>query len=192
VSSRIQFLLFGIAAVLIVAAFWLARKPSWPGVPYTEVRAYAYNSKGLGEEPIIKDGKLNDTVINKDGMLMNKQQVERLIKDVTRESEPFGMANCFNPRHAFVFYSEDHKPVAQIEVCFECLAYYPKPDTGIVYCDMQGIAKLCNELHLPNSPGPGFNTYFYDSTHPPASHPSVSHKRDKGEIDDPFSAPPPK
>ncbi len=182
---KTKILLIVLVVGLLAWLVWLHAKPAWPGVAYVEVRAYAYNSKGQGDPALFLNGILNDTVINRDGVLLNKDQVHRLIDAVTLESEQYAPAACFNPRHAFVFYSADHQPVANIRVCFQCLNYETKPYNSILYCDFQSLAKLCDELNLPLSPGPGFNTYFYESTHPQVSHNPPSLK--PGESLDPFA-----
>jgi len=102
--------------------------------------------------PIFKDGKLHETVINREGALLTTNQVNRLLIAVTGEHPVYDVAACFNPRHAFVFYDSDRKPVAQIELCFECLEHEAKPEGAAAYYDWPALAKLCAELKLVNSP----------------------------------------
>jgi hypothetical protein len=132
----------------------------WPTVSFSEVRAYSYNVTGNGPQPIIKDGKLNATVINTDGAPLATNQVSRLLAAITGEHTPHLLAFCYNPRHAFVFYDSDKKPVAQVEICFECLQYGKRQEGMALHFDWCVLADLCRELKLPNSPDANFCKEF--------------------------------
>jgi len=134
--------------------------PSWPGVSFFEVRAYSYNAKGYAKPPIVKDGTLDTSVINTNGALLATNQVRHLLAAVTGEHPPHPAAHCFKPRHAFVFYDSEKKPIAQIEVCFECLHYRARPEGTAQFLEWSNLADLCRELKLPNSPDLDFNKRF--------------------------------
>jgi hypothetical protein len=123
----------------------------WPGVPYTAVRAYAYNHNGVLERPILAQGKLDESVVNKDGALLSRAQIKRLLAAVTGSHKPYELAMCFEPRHAFVFYQRA-KPVAVIEVCFACRQIRKRP-TGEEYpVDLPALSELIRELKVPLDP----------------------------------------
>ncbi len=149
-----------ICFVLVWLTFCAPAAPSWPRVSFSEVRGYSYNTKGYGPQPIIKDGKLNATVINTNGAVLVTNQVRHLLAAITGEHSPHLVAACFNPRHAFVFYDSDKKAVAQAEVCFECVQGGARPDGAAVFFDWCALADLCRELKLPNSPDPDFCKRF--------------------------------
>jgi len=52
------------------------------------------------------------------------------------------------------------KPVANIEVCFECFGHETEPAGTSDYYDLPVLAELCAELKLPNSPDAGFRKAF--------------------------------
>jgi len=145
-----------ICFILMWLTFCAPAAPSWPRVSFSQVRAYSYNAKGAGSLPIIKDGRLNATVINTNGAPLATNQVRQLLAAITGEHSSHLIAYCFYPRHAFVFYDSDKRAVAQVEVCFECLEKKARPEGTASYFDWCALADLCRELKLPNSPAPDF------------------------------------
>lgn len=120
-----------------------ATAPDWPGVAYKEVRAY-YASTPFLES--FQQAGIPEQVEDKDGVLLNADQEQRLISAATTEKQPEAIAVCWNPRHAFVFYDDAGKAVAEVDVCFECAnamgAYTKWPDLG-------ALATLVTDLGLP-------------------------------------------
>jgi hypothetical protein len=134
--------------------------PTWPAASFSEVRAYSYNATGYKAPPIIKDGKLHATTINTNGTLLATNQVKHLLAAITGEHFEHPVAGCFKPRHAFVFYGSDKKPVAQVLLCFECMQKRATPEGTAIFCDWTSLANLCRELKLPNSPTPDFGKWL--------------------------------
>lgn len=139
-----------LAILVLFASTSLAQ--SWPGAAYTEVRGYAYNPD-IGEL-IWHEGKLARSVINKSGTLLSTAQTKRLIQAITREPpRRFGLTNCFDPHHAFVFYDAHQKAVAWVKVCFHCNNIRAQPRApGESWADMKALLKLSKQLKLPNVP----------------------------------------
>ena len=147
-----------ILRLIIFMVFCLASASSaeadWPGTAYIEVRAYAYNPRPADTNPsILKDGHLNPTVLNKDGLVLTADQTKYLLAAVTgKHPDPGVYAACFNPRHAFVFYDVAHRPVAWVEICFDCGNAEAEPgQKGQIY-DVAALLKLVRELKLPLVP----------------------------------------
>jgi len=146
-------------SILLLLPLCVIAAASWPGRSYVEVRGYAYNSasgpaaKNNQSPDIIRKGKLSSTVINKDGALLSSAQVERLIQAITGAHAKHSSSRCFKPHHAFVFYDAAGKPVAWVEVCFECqnLEMSPHDPSGSSE-DMDALYDLCEELKLLLSP----------------------------------------
>jgi len=149
-------------AILILLGSTSLASP-WPGVPYAEVRAYAYNPENgprvkdrsghvLMYETIWHDGKLATSVINKSGTLLSATQIARLVQAITKKpSETSILTNCFDPHHAFVFYDAHRKAVAWVEVCFHCGNIQAHPSSpGELHPDMKALLKLSKQLKLPN------------------------------------------
>ncbi len=145
--------LFVAISFALVVSRCLVASTTWPDKPYIEVRAYAYNRDGDIALPIIKHARLDRSVINKRGVMLAQEQTRRLIDAVTgKRPEPLSMTACFNPRHAFVFYDATKKPVAWVELCFECHNAEAQPfRKGQVY-DVDALEKLARDLNLPLVP----------------------------------------
>jgi len=88
-------------------------------------------------------------VINQNGAPLNAQQVKRLLKAESRRFQPRGVAGCYIPHNAFVFYDAEKKPVAFLEICFDCLGARVIPEDPGFDPDYFALAVLCTELKLP-------------------------------------------
>jgi hypothetical protein len=141
------------AAILLFFAPCAFASSPWPGVPYAEVRGYAFKDSGP-EESIFRDGKLSSSIINKSGAALTAHQIQRLVRAITRKPpKVIALANCFDPHHAFIFYDARRKPVAWVDVCFHChnATVHPYPSKSY-YPDMKALLDLCGQLKLPNTP----------------------------------------
>ena len=142
------FLQCGIA--LIATAVGATAVASWPEREYKTVRGFAYNRKGDPDRPVIKNGRLDSSVVNRKGAVLNAEQTQRLLAAVTgKHPEHEWIAACFNPRHAFVFYDASDHPVASVAVCFECNNAETEPPQKDQSYDMAALEKLRAELKLP-------------------------------------------
>jgi len=140
-------LLFLVCATLPL----LADKP-WPPVQYAEVRAYYYNVRGEDAAPIVKDGKLHATVVNKEGIIVLPAQMKALLAILnTKKLESLRPA-CYYPRHGLVFYDRNKKVVAFYEVCFECMLQRSEPEGIAPLTHMPSIADFFEQLKLPIGP----------------------------------------
>ncbi len=101
------------------------------------------------EELIREDMTFVNGVINKDGALLSAQQVKRLLKAEARRRAPRGVAGCYSPHNAFVFYNAEKKPVAFLEICFDCIGSRTVPEDAQCDPDFYALAVLCSELKLP-------------------------------------------
>jgi hypothetical protein len=142
-----------IAAITFLLAGVSATASDWPGVAYVEVQAFAYNRRGFPDLPIVKNGRLSRTILKKQGVTLSSEQVKALLAAVTGERQrPETQIMCFDPRHAFVFFDTAKKPVAWVELCFECWGARAEPHPkGQVY-DIDALAKLASDLKLPLVP----------------------------------------
>lgn len=143
----LRLLLFLVCATLPL----LADNP-WPGVEYAEARAYYYNASGEDGAPLVKDGELHKSVVNKGGTVVPPEQVKALLTILnTRKLKSLRPA-CYRPRHGVVFYDRDKKVVAFYEVCFECLLQRSEPDGIAPLTHLPSVADLFENLKLPISP----------------------------------------
>ncbi len=106
--------------LLLFCAVSAAAGESWPGVQFTEVRAYAWSDDKKSEAIILDGMTLKPGVINKDGALLTATQTRRLLSAITSKHPWHPVAACHVPHNAFVFYNADHRPVAFVELCFGC------------------------------------------------------------------------
>ncbi len=143
-----------VISLLIASAMTAAA--GWPP-HFVEVRGYSYNRvKPTGDRmyyPLFEDGQLSRTVINKAGARLSASQVQRLLKATTGKHPFVTHAMCFNPHHGFVFYDAANKPVAWVEVCFECsnIEYSPG-GRNTCRADFTALLALSKELRLPHTP----------------------------------------
>jgi hypothetical protein len=153
-----------IAVITLLLTGVSARASDWPGVAYVEVRAFAYNKRGFPDLPIVKNGRLSRTILRKQGVVLSSEQVKALLAAVTGERpRPETEIMCFDPRHAFVFFDTAKKPVAWVELCFECWGARAEPHPkGQVY-DIEALAKLAFDLKLPLVPPSGEITKTIES-----------------------------
>jgi hypothetical protein len=147
----------------LLPMFMLCSCATSPGVRYSDVRGYAYNLNGGEFWSIIENGKLNKTAASKLGVSLTPLQVQRLTAALTGEHPDYPVALCFNPHHAFVFYDRANKARAWIDVCFHCSGIRSEGFAMSQNVDFPALAELCQELHLPSSPGPDYRRGFEES-----------------------------
>ena len=127
-----------------------AASTNWPPAGYVEVRAYLYNLEGEQAAPILEQGKLNASVWNPKGVALNKKQMAKVLKAVA-DHYPASLApaaDCYRPRHAFIYYDSEHKPIGAIEICFSCRNYRMSwTPPGPV--DFKRMKKIFLELKIP-------------------------------------------
>lgn len=135
--------------ITLLAAVSLFAAEPWPGVQYTEVRAFAWDLKTREDSLIRDDFTLVDGVINKDGAVLNADQTKRLLAAQARRFEPRPLAGCYIPHNAFVFYNAEKKPVAFLEICFDCLGNRSQPADAKCDPDFIALVRIFDELKLP-------------------------------------------
>jgi hypothetical protein len=114
----------------------------WPGVVYLEIRAFYSSTPFFG----VMHAGIPDHVEDKDGVLLSADQERQLIAAVSAELRPYDVLACWYPRHAFVFYDPLGKPVAEVNICFECMIAEGGPSDSP---DIGSLAKLVSDLGLP-------------------------------------------
>lgn len=123
----------------------------WANFEFDEVRAYRYDNSVTDTVPyyagVIHYDLLNPTIITPEGALLNDSQTELLLKIMNGEMEPneFIGADCYNPRHGFIFY-RDNKAVGHISICLECNGISAVPRSRI--SDVNAFRPLLKELGL--------------------------------------------
>jgi hypothetical protein len=141
----------GLIAFLLSTVALLAGEP-WPAVKYAEARAYYYNEKGEAAAPLVKDGKLHPTVVNRGGTEVPPALLKSLLEILnSKKFESLGPA-CYTPRHGVVFYDRDKKIVAFYEVCFACTLQRSEPDGVAPLTDLAAVADIFEKLKLPLGP----------------------------------------
>lgn len=141
-----------ILVCLLLSAISLLAETPWPDVPYTEVRAFAWepDKTPYTEKLIRPDMSFAPGLIHPQGTLLNAEQIKVLLAAQARRNPTGGFIGslCYEPHNAFVFYS-DHKPVAWLEMCFDCMGWkmFP-PDQGSEPY-LPALAAIFSELKLP-------------------------------------------
>ena len=145
----LRFICFVLAGLIVAAPSLAAGSTNWPPAGYTEIRAYLYNLDGVEGAPIFENGKLSRSVVSSNGVVLGKRERERLLHAVTGSHRSYGIAKCYDPRHAFVFYDAAQKPVGFIEICFECAQYQTSARRTLGALDLVALRRLFQELELP-------------------------------------------
>ena len=141
---------FIVAALLASARTVGAGSTSWPPTGYVEVRAYLYNLDGEPLARILKQAKLHATVWNPKGAALSKAQIATVQRAVADYHPDFHRipAGCYYPRHAFVYYDAQQKPVGFVEICFSCWGYRTSPEhSGDL--DFETLKKIFVKLNIP-------------------------------------------
>jgi len=137
-----------IVASLFVAVSLVA-DTSWPGVQFAEVRAFAWPDDKVTTAVILPGMALKPGAINKKGSILTPDQTNRLLTAVTGKHSEYGGSRCHIPHNAFVFYDSTKKPVAFVEVCFECLTTRLEPRGAAEFPDVVNLARIFDEVKLP-------------------------------------------
>jgi hypothetical protein len=122
---------------------------AWPGVPYSEVRAYAWPDDKQTEAVILEGMALKPGVINPEGNVLTAEQTQALIKAVIGKHPKYPVAACHIPHNAFVLYDAAKKPVAYVEICFGCHSLSTFPPSTASYVDLLALAAIFDAQKLP-------------------------------------------
>ncbi|WP_265594494.1 hypothetical protein [Haloferula sp. BvORR071] len=161
-STKFSWIRFIVLALLLLSRGAFAAE-EWTGLPFAEVRAYAWPADTNGRQVILPGIKLREDVLNKEGALLNDDQIKRLQAAVTGKHTQHALMRCYSPHNAFVFYDSAKKPVAFVEICFDCLGTATQPKSSAEWKDFPGLAKIFFELKLPVGHWPSlekFNQFF--------------------------------
>ncbi len=138
-----------IAILLIVFSIPSLAGDGWPGVAFTEARAYAWPNGGEARAVILEDLTLKSGVIDPGGALLTAKQIRLLTESVTGKHPEYPRAACYTPRNAIVFYDAEKSPVAFIEICFSCYNHRTFPEETATNFDLVTIAAIFDAHKLP-------------------------------------------
>ncbi len=130
----------------------------WPGVAFTEVRAYCYDYTAEESSDFLTNGRMHKGVWDPKGAKLSPEQVGRLMQALTVSHGKQPRTPCYKPHHAFVFSDASGRAVAVFEMCFGCNKFRETPDGLPEYVDTGALHTLCKELGLPLGDGNAFYT----------------------------------
>jgi hypothetical protein len=148
VSTAIKTLIVTLAVVLF-GLLNAAHAGEWPGVAYTEIRAYAWPLEQNESTVILPALKVRRGTLKSSGGTLSAEQQGRLLKAQQRTATPRPQAACYVPHNAFVFYDAHGKAVAFMEICFDCLGVRVFPEDAGCDPDFIALAKIFAEKKLP-------------------------------------------
>ena len=123
---------------------------AWPGVPFAEVRGYAWPAGAKMERVVAEDGRLEPGVLNPSGTALSKSQVRRLLAAQARRVGRVKFRPlCYRPHNAFVFRNAAGRAVAFLEICFDCAGVRLQPKDERSNPDLEALARIFAELNLP-------------------------------------------
>lgn len=131
---------------------------NWPGVPYSEVRAFCYDYTAGPVPDFLHNGKMHPGVMDPRGVKLTSAQMTRLMRAITVSQPKGDRSPCYKPHHAFVFYGAKGQVVAVFEMCFGCNRQKSWPAGTPEYIDRQALWDLTAELGLPLGEGNAFYT----------------------------------
>ena len=140
-------------------------KVSWPGVPFSEVRAYCYDYTAEESPSFFTNGRMHKGVMDPRGAKLSAEQRKKLLAAITVSQPKQDRTPCYKPHHAFVFYGANGKVVAVFEMCFGCNRWVETPDGAPEYIDKAALWGLCQELGLPTGVGNKFYTDACNAGH---------------------------
>ncbi len=150
----------------------------WNPPAYRTVKAYLLKPHLIG--PAANLGMANepkeffDKIQSEEGVVLSEAQIARVFglftfhvgesKVDSVEDSVNGLADCFDPRHAIVYYNEQEEPVAAIVACFECgrLCTYPRFEEEIeLNSYLSNFHPFFEELNMPIFSNPlEYNAYM--------------------------------
>jgi hypothetical protein len=164
--SRIALLALCLAVPACSSYFGVGAKPSpapgtvvsWPGVPFSEVRAYCYDYTAEKSPSFFVNGRMHSGVMDPAGVKLSPDQIRRLQTALTRSHAKQQRTPCYKPHHAFVYYDSAGRPAAVFEMCFGCNQFRATPGGLPEYVDTPALYELTAELGLPLGQGNAFYT----------------------------------
>ena len=124
----------------------------WPGMDYSEVRAYHYQQAGTLADAMLDEAAIRRNATDEDGELLTISQTGRLLIGLAATHRQYEPLLCVDARHAFVFYDSSRRAVAAVEVSFECRTVIMTPGGMQQKVDLPAVADLVSELGLPIDP----------------------------------------
>lgn len=141
----------------------------WPSEPFQHVVAYCYDfsQDQRGSSITFPDGSLHKGVIRATTIRLNDTQTVKLRALLSKDSEnERGEVECYDPHHAFVFYDQDWKVVASVDICFLCDNYVARPRGVSNLIDLVALEALCREFGLPMLEDSSNYTALYQQEQP--------------------------
>jgi hypothetical protein len=106
-------------------------RQKWPPTPWATAKAYTYNFVPYGPRAgklRVYDGKWSTNV--QQTIALSKEQADAALELTHRTAGEMLTSKCAFPRHAVVFFDEQGKAVASVNVCFSCTDILVWPPYG--------------------------------------------------------------
>lgn len=107
----------------------LGVKASWPFAPWSHVKAYAFNffpARHGVQLRVLENGVWSPHIRSE--VPLDHESAQHVAALVESTKGTFETSKCPFPRHAFVFFDVDGKPVGAVDICFECDDLFVWPD----------------------------------------------------------------
>ncbi len=104
----------------------------WPFVSWSYAKAYTYNFFGARFDVlhrVYRDGRWNTHIRSE--QVIGRQGAEKVASLVSATKGSFETSKCPFPRHAVVYFDREDKPVAGVDICFECEDLFAWPDFDV-------------------------------------------------------------
>ncbi|KAB2941743.1 MAG: hypothetical protein K8F92_10275 [Hyphomicrobium sp.] len=104
------------------------RPSEWPFVPWSYAKAYTFNFFPQYAQPeVVTKNGIWSKYIRSEQLVMRAQAIAagELVAAIQGSFED---SKCMLPRHALVYFDRDDRPIASVNVCFECEGVLAWPD----------------------------------------------------------------
>lgn len=144
-----------IACILVLNLFQIVsigQSDKFPKVPFNYVKIYLFNVLDSVSKPEANIWGENGFALTKigNGERLDENELKALNRITQQDLSDLtlGLSKCFIPRHGFIYFDENHKPVASISICFECekLVLFPNPYSDIEYSSSFSVKKALKQL----------------------------------------------
>jgi hypothetical protein len=129
---------------------------------YKDVKGYVTGTPWTKDLLVVND-TLSSLVSESFEIVLTAKQEKTLLKILNKANAEgdTSAADCFYPRHGFVFWDSVGRPSAHVSICFECNRLQAQPE--LHNFDLTELETFCREIGLPVFDNPLEHKKYFDS-----------------------------
>lgn len=135
---------------------------NWVTFEYKNVKGYVTRTPWTKDLLVVND-RLSNLVSEEFEIALTPKQEKTLLKILNKANSDSdtSAADCFYPRHGFVFWDSVGRPSAHVSICFECNRLQAQPELNNF--DLMELESFCQEIGLPVFDNPLEHEKYFDS-----------------------------